>query len=401
MVPFAQRMADMEKSATVVRKLFGAMTDPETISFGGGAPAREALPVDIIREIAADVMTYDKRGVEALQYSAPNGLVDLRKAVAEKLLAPKGITASIDDIAIVAGGLETMNLICQLFINPGDVILVEAPTFMHCVEIFEMFQAKCVSVEMDENGMIMEDLEAKIQQYNPKIIYVIPTFQNPSGRTLSVERRQKVAELGSKYDVLVLEDDPYRELRYSGEDLPPIKYFDKTGHTIYANSFSKIFSPGARLGFVYAAPEIITKLFDAKTATNSQTNGVTQVLCAEFFNRGYYEQHIEQVRAIYKERRNVMIDCIDKYLPAGTKRVFPDGGLFTWVELPGDIDTTALLEEAAAYKVAFVAGEGFFTDGGGRGHNCMRLSFGSVPPEKIRIGMERLGRLIASKMEQA
>ena len=401
MVPFAQRMADMEKSATVVRKLFGAMTDPETISFGGGAPAREALPVDIIREIAADVMTYDKRGVEALQYSAPNGLVDLRKAVAEKLLAPKGITASIDDIAIVAGGLETMNLICQLFINPGDVILVEAPTFMHCVEIFEMFQAKCVSVEMDENGMIMEDLEAKIQQYNPKIIYVIPTFQNPSGRTLSVERRQKVAELGSKYDVLVLEDDPYRELRYSGEDLPPIKYFDKTGHTIYANSFSKIFSPGARLGFVYAAPEIITKLFDAKTATNSQTNGVTQVLCAEFFNRGYYEQHIEQVRAIYKERRNVMIDCIDKYLPAGTKRVFPDGGLFTWVELPGDIDTTALLEEAAVYKVAFVAGEGFFTDGGGRGHNCMRLSFGSVPPEKIRIGMERLGRLIASKMEQA
>ena len=401
MVPFAQRMADMEKSATVVRKLFGAMTDPETISFGGGAPAREALPVDIIREIAADVMTYDKRGVEALQYSAPNGLVDLRKAVAEKLLAPKGITASIDDIAIVAGGLETMNLICQLFINPGDVILVEAPTFMHCVEIFEMFQAKCVSVEMDENGMIMEDLEAKIQQYNPKIIYVIPTFQNPSGRTLSVERRQKVAELGSKYDVLVLEDDPYRELRYSGEDLPPIKYFDKTGHTIYANSFSKIFSPGARLGFVYAAPEIITKLFDAKTATNSQTNGVTQVLCAEFFNRGYYEQHIEQVRAIYKERRNMMIDCIDKYLPAGTKRVFPDGGLFTWVELPGDIDTTALLEEAAAYKVAFVAGEGFFTDGGGRGHNCMRLSFGSVPPEKIRIGMERLGRLITSKMEQA
>ena len=401
MVPFAQRMADMEKSATVVRKLFGAMTDPETISFGGGAPAREALPVDIIREIAADVMTYDKRGVEALQYSAPNGLVDLRKAVAEKLLAPKGITASIDDIAIVAGGLETMNLICQLFINPGDVILVEAPTFMHCVEIFEMFQAKCVSVEMDENGMIMEDLEAKIQQYNPKIIYVIPTFQNPSGRTLSVERRQKVAELGSKYDVLVLEDDPYRELRYSGEDLPPIKYFDKTGHTIYANSFSKIFSPGARLGFVYAAPEIITKLFDAKTATNSQTNGVTQVLCAEFFNRGYYEQHIEQVRAIYKERRNVMMDCIDKYLPAGTKRVFPDGGLFTWVELPGDIDTTALLEEAAAYKVAFVAGEGFFTDGGGRGHNCMRLSFGSVPPEKIRIGMERLGRLITSKMEQA
>lgn len=398
MVEFAQRMADMEKSATIVRKLFGAMTDPETISFGGGAPAKEALPVDVVREIANDIFTYDKRGVEALQYGHPNGILDLRQAVAEKLLAPKGIEASPDDVAIVAGGLETMNLVCQVFINPGDVILVEAPTFVHCVEIFEMFQAKCVSVEMDDNGIILEDLEAKIKEYNPKIIYVIPTFQNPSGRTLSVERRKAIAEMGSKYDVLVLEDDPYRELRYSGEDLPPIKYFDKTGHTIYANSFSKIFSPGSRLGFVYAAPEIIAKLFDAKTATNSQTNGIAQVLCAEFFKRGYYEEHLEKVRAIYKERRDVMIECIDKYLPAGTKRVFPDGGLFTWVELPGDIDTTKLLEEAADYKVAFVAGEGFFTDGGGRGRNCMRISFGSVPPEKIRIGMERLGKLIASKM---
>ena len=398
MIEFARRMTDMKKSATIVKKLFGAMTDPETISFGGGAPAKEALPVDIVREIANDVLTYDKRGVEALQYGHPTGILELRQAVADKLLAPKGIKASPDDIAIVAGGLETMNLVCQVFINPGDVILVEAPTFVHCVEIFEMFQAKCVSVEMDDNGIILEDLEEKIKKYNPKLIYVIPTFQNPSGRTLSVERRKAVAEMGSKYDVLVLEDDPYRELRYSGEDLPPIKYFDKTGHTIYANSFSKIFSPGSRLGFVYASPEIIEKIFDAKTATNSQTNGIAQVLCAEFFKRGYYEEHLEKVRAIYKERRDVMIECIDKFLPEGTKRVFPDGGLFTWVELPGDIDTTKLLEEAAAYKVAFVAGEGFFTDGNGRGRNCMRISFGSVPPEKIRIGMERLGKLIASKM---
>lgn len=398
MIEFARRMTDMQKSATIVKKLFGAMTDPETISFGGGAPAKEALPVDIVREIANDVLTYDKRGVEALQYGHPTGILELRQAVADKLLAPKGIKASPDDIAIVAGGLETMNLVCQVFINPGDVILVEAPTFVHCVEIFEMFQAKCVSVEMDDNGIILEDLEEKIKKYNPKIIYVIPTFQNPSGRTLSVERRKAIAEMGSKYDVLVLEDDPYRELRYSGEDLPPIKYFDKTGHTIYANSFSKIFSPGSRLGFVYASPEIIDKIFDAKTATNSQTNGIAQVLCAEFFKRGYYEEHLEKVRAIYKERRDVMIECIDKFLPEGTKRVFPDGGLFTWVELPGDIDTTKLLEEAAAYKVAFVAGEGFFTDGNGRGRNCMRISFGSVPPEKIRIGMERLGKLIASKM---
>lgn len=400
MPDFAKRMTDMAGSAAIVKNLFGAMTDPETISFGGGAPAKEALPIEEVRAIVDDVFTMDKRGVEALQYGPPSGILDLRQAVADVLLAPKGIQASPDDIAIVAGGLETMNLICQIFVDPGDVILVESPTFVHCVEIFEMFQAKCIGVEMDDNGIVIEDLERKIKEYHPKIIYTIPTFQNPSGRTLCTERRKAIAELGSKYDVLVLEDDPYRELRYSGNDLPPIKYFDKTGHTVYANSFSKIFSPGSRLGFVYAAPEIIAKLFDAKTATNSQTNGIAQVICAEYFKRGYYENHLKKICEIYRERRDVMIECIDEMFPAGTKRVFPDGGLFTWVELPENIHTTKLLEEAGPYKVAFVAGEGFFTDGNGRGCNCMRMSFGNVPPEKIRIGMRRLADLIEAQMRK-
>lgn len=400
MVKFAKRMTDMERSAAIVRKLFGAMTDPNTISFSGGAPAIEALPIDVIREISNEVLTLDNRGVEALQYGPPNGILDLRKAVSDILLAPKGIAASPDDIAIVAGGLETMNLICQIFIDPGDVILVESPTFVHCVEIFEMFQAKCIGVEMDDNGLIISDLEKKIKEHHPKMIYTIPTCQNPSGRTLSEDRRKAVAELGSKYDVLVLEDDPYRELRYSGKDLLPIKYFDKTGHTIYANSFSKIFSPGARLGFVYAAPEIISKLFDAKTATNSQTNGLAQVLCAEFFKRGYYEEHLKKIREIYRERRDVMIECIDTMFPTGTKRVLPEGGLFTWVELPGGINTTELLEAASPYKVAFLPGEGFFVEGGGKGSNCMRMGFGSLPPEKIRIGMKRLADLIEAQMKE-
>ena len=399
MPEFAKRISVMEGSATVVRKLFGGMNDPETISFGGGAPAQELLPVDAAREIAEDVFTYDKRGVEAFQYGPPNGIKELREIVAEKLLQPKGLPATAEDVMIVAGGLETMNLICQLYIDPGDVILVEEPTFVHCVEIFEMFQAKCIGVEGDDRGMIMEDLEAKIQQYKPKIIYTIPTFQNPSGKTLPVERRRKLAELGSQYDVIVLEDDPYRELRYSGEDLPPIKCFDKTGHTVYANSFSKIFSPGSRLGFVYASQEIIKKLFDTKTATNSQTNGIAQVIAAEYFKRGYYEQTLKKAKELYAERRDLMIACIDKYLPEGTKRVYPDGGLFTWVELPGDIDTDELLTEAAKYKVAFVAGAGFFAGGCGKGKNCMRLSYGNVTPDKIELGMQRLGALVKAQMK--
>jgi len=398
MPKYAQRMTDMEKSASIIRNLFNSMTDPEIISFGGGAPAKEALPVDIVREIANEVFTLDKRGVEALQYSHPIGLKDLREAVSKKLLAPKGVKASPDDILIVNGGLETMNLICQVFINPGDVILVESPTFVHCVEIFEMFQAKCIAVDMDEHGIIIEDVEKKIKEYNPKMVYVIPTFQNPTGKTLITERRKQLAEIGSKYDVIILEDDPYRDLRYSGEELPPIKAFDKTGHTVLANSFSKIFSPGARLGYVYASSDIIAKLFDAKTATNSHTSAIAQVLCAEFFNRGYYDEHLKKICDIYRERRDVMMECIDKYFPEGSKKVFPDGGLFTWVELPGNIDTTELLKEAIKHKVAFVAGAGFFTEGNGKGNNCMRISFGNVLPEKIKIGMERLGALITSKL---
>ena len=187
---FAKRMAVMEKSAAIIRGLFGAMNDPDIISFGGGAPAKEALPVDVVREIANDVIRKDRRGVEALQYGSVIGLHDLRSVVVNDLLAPKGVMAGEDNILITSGGLEGMNLLCQLYINPGDIILVESPTFVHCVEIFEMFEAKCVAVDMDDQGIVIEDLESKIIKYKPKMVYIIPTFQNPTGRTLSLSRRQ-------------------------------------------------------------------------------------------------------------------------------------------------------------------------------------------------------------------
>ena len=201
--------------------------------------------------------------------------------------------------------------------------------------------------------------------------------------------------------MIILEDDPYRDIRYSGSDLLPIKAFDQTGHTVLANSFSKIFSPGSRLGYVLANDEITSRLFDAKTATNSHTSMLPQVICAEFFKRGYYPAHHKMICDLYRERRDIMIECIDKYFPEGTKRTFPDGGLFTWAELPEGINTTELLAEAVTnpdVKVAYVAGEGFFTEGNGAGSNCMRISFGNAAPEKIRTGIERLGRLICSKL---
>ena len=304
---------------------------------------------------------------------------------------------------ITTGGLEGIYLACQAYINPGDVILVEAPTFVQCVEIFDMLEARCVSVAMDDDGLIPEDLEQKIREHHPKMLYTNPTFQNPSGRTLSLERRKAVAELADRYDLLVLEDDPYRDIRYSGEDLPPIKCFDTTDHVVMAGSFSKIFSPGSRLGYVAANAETIEHLVDVKSATNSHTSMLPQILCAEFFKRGYYPDHHKRICDLYRKRRDAMLHSIDQYFPAGAKHSNPDGGLFTWVELPGGIDTSALLVEAAAdpaVNVAFLAGEGFFSDRNGQGKNCMRMSFGSTPEDLIEEGVRRLGGLICSKLDK-
>jgi 2-aminoadipate transaminase len=389
-------MAHMQATAEVVRYLFESMTDPQTISFGGGAPAREALPVEQVHEIASEVLTRDRRGMQALQYGNPAGLPDLRQAVIERLLAPKGLHASQENVLIVGGGIESLNLVCQLYLDPGDVILVESPTFVHAVQAFQLLEARCIACQTDEHGLVLEDVEARIRQYSPKMIYVIPTFQNPSGRTMSLERRRALAELGSRYDLMILEDDPYCELRYSGEALPPIKFFDQTGHTLYVNSFSKIFSPGARLGYIFTEENIQRKLYEVKTATNSHTNLVTQILCAEFFNRGLFEPHLQRVCEIHRERRDVLMDCLQSMLPAQTRYVHPDGGLFTWVELPGQVDTTAMLVEAVAQKVAYVPGREFFVEGQPSRNNCMRLSYGNVTPEKIRVGMQRLAGVIDS-----
>ncbi len=388
----------MQASADVIRQLFESMTDPETISFGGGAPAREALPVELVHDIASEVLTRDKRGIQALQYGNPTGIPDLRRAVTDRLLAPKGLTAGMENVLIVSGGIESMNLVSQLYLEPGDVVLVEAPTFVQAVQIFQLFEARCIACETDDNGFVIEDVEAKIKKYSPKMVYVIPTFQNPSGRTTSLERRRALAELGSRYDVIILEDDPYSEMRYSGTKLPPIKSFDKTGNTIFVNSFSKIFSPGSRLGYIFASEEIIRKVYDVKTATNSHASVLAQIICAEFFNRGLYDAHLKRICDIHRERRNVMMDCIAKMLPDSVKAVYPDGGLFTWVELPQSVNTTALLGDALAQKVAYVPGREFFVEDRDNHDNCMRISFGGVEPEKICIGMERLARVIKARL---
>lgn len=398
MFHYADRIAYMQDTADAVRVLLESMPGPGVISFGGGAPARDALPVETIHKLATEVLARDTRGVEALQYGKPMGLPEVRQAAIDHLLKRRGLTeATIDNVITVGGGMEGVYVISGALLNPGDVVLVETPTFVQSLETFELFGAECIGCPCEDDGIDVDILEDNIKKYNPKMIYIIPTFQNPSGRTTSLEKRKRLAELANQYDVVLMEDDPYGLLRYSGEDIAPIKSFDKKGNVVYANSFSKIFSPGSRMGYVYADAGFIRKLYDVKTATNSHVGMISQILCAEFFNRGYFDEHLKLICQVHKSHRDVMMDCLATMMPEGTKYVYPDGGLFSWVELPGEVNTAEWLGEAAEMKVAYIPGEHFFPKGQPVQKNCMRLSFGSPSVEEIRIGMERLSKLIKSK----
>lgn len=391
----------MEEECRKCKSLTSSLTAQHIISFAAGAPAKEAYPFDLLREISQDVFQKSDEGYEAVKYGATIGTLGMREVVRDYLLEPRGLHVGLENIMITAGGIQPMNLLSQLYINPGDTILVEAPSFVHGTMIFKMFEANLVPCHMDKDGLVMEDVEAKIRQYHPKMIYTIPTFQNPTGVTLSLERRSQLAEMASKYDVIILEDDPYREIRYSGNHLPPIKSFDKTGNTIFANSFSKIFSPGSRLGYIVADEAIIKKLCDIKLGTDTCTNTISQALCAEFFKRGYYEKHLESLCSLYRSRRDTLLESLDKYFPAGTKHTEPDGGYYVWVELPEGLSAVDLAGEVASkLNICYGIGAAFYSEGNeaGAGSRCMRMNFSGLTEDVIRENVEKLGVFFLSKM---
>ena len=398
MAKFSQRISYMRASADVVRVLFESITDPGTISFGAGAPAKDALPVAAVAEITRELLSDGAKGFSMLQYGNPAGVGALRQVVIDHLLHPRGLNAKYENIIIGHGGMEGISMTGHLYLDPGDVVLVESPTFVQALEGFQIFQAQCIAVETDDGGFVIDALEDSIKKHNPKVIYIIPTFQNPSGRTTPLDRRRAIAELASRYDVMVLEDDPYCELRYSGQALPPIKSFDTTGNVIYANSFSKIFAPGCRLGYVYAEKEIVDRMYDVKTATNSMTNVFSQIICAEFFNRGLYPEHIKRVCDIHKERRDALMHSLKAHMPEGVKWVYPDGGLFSWIQLPGNLSTTGLLPEIMAAGATYLPGKQFFASGQPILDNCMRVSFGQSSPEAIDKGIKIMSQVIKSKL---
>ncbi|MDO4568422.1 MAG: PLP-dependent aminotransferase family protein [Clostridia bacterium] len=391
MTMFAKRMEHVTGSA--IRELFKLLGDPEIISFGGGNPAKESFPVDTVRALCDELLA--REGSVLLQYGATEGYGRYLDAYIGYLAQEKGICAQRSNVLATTGSMQGIDLICKAFLDPGDAVLVESPAFLGALQTFNLSQAKLVPVPMDAEGVMTDALEELMREWRPKLFYCIPTFQNPTGKTLGVERRKRVAELAAKYDVIVAEDDPYCELRYRGEALPPIKAFDESDHVILLNSFSKTLSPGLRVGAAMGSAPIIRKLTICKQSADTHTANITQAIAAEFMLQGLMKPHLESIRPMYLERMNAMLDAAHRYFPRECALTNPDGGLFIWGEMPEGTDMLALFNRAVKERgVAFIPGEHFYCREE-LGKHTLRLNFSSEPVERIARGMEALGGLLA------
>lgn len=394
MAQFAKCMSKV--SGEMTREILRLMSDPTVLSFGGGSPAREALPAGVIRDIVDKSLSGNSTAL--LQYGLTEGWTPLREAYLDHVVRAKGVRAEIGNVMTLTGSTQGVGLISEIFLDPGDHVLVESPTFFSSLNAFRRYEAFPVPVKVDDDGLVTEDLEEKMKKYRPKMLYTIPTFQNPTGRTIPAARRERIARLAEKYDVIVLEDDPYCDLRYSGEAPPPIKSFDESGHVVMLNSFSKILSPGLRVGAMTAAPGIIAKACDAKQIGDTHTSNLAQDICAEFLSRGLLPGHLREIVPIYDARLSAMLEGIEAHFPRDCKYTRPEGGLFVWLKLPGDADAQALLKRAIAeLKVAFVPGRPFFVDPD-EGKPCIRMNFSSNLPERIAEGMEKLGKFFTNEL---
>ncbi len=390
MTEFANRMDGITGSA--IRELFKLLSNPEIISFGGGNPAKESFPVSDVTKIVNDLLT--EKGEAILQYGPTEGYMPLKQAYTEHILRPKGLDANADELLVLSGSSQGLDILAKIFTNPGETILVEAPTFLGALQAFRMYQANIVTVENDSNGINLESLERLMRELKPKLFYCISTFQNPSGGTLPLEKRKKVAELAEKYDVIVIEDDPYCDLRYTGEVLPTIKQFDKSGHVIMLNSFSKILSPGIRVGMAFGNKEIIRKMTIAKQSADTHTSNLSQAIAAEFLSRGLLPKHLERINKFYAERLNTMVNGMKKHFPKECKYTIPEGGLFIWCEMPEGTKMLDIWKEATSkYNVAFIPGKHFYPTAEGH-ENTFRLNFSMETPERIEAGIEALGKLL-------
>jgi 2-aminoadipate transaminase len=393
---YAHRTQRMGSS--VIRELLKLTEQPDIISFAGGLPAPEVFPVKEFQAACNAVL--EKDGAQALQYSTTEGYLPLREMIARHN-ARYSVEVTADNILITSGSQQALDFIGRLFINRGDYIVVESPTYLGALQAWNAYGAQYISIPMDEDGMIVDELESALRK-GPKFIYVLPNFQNPSGSTLSLERRKKLVELADKYGVPIVEDDPYGQLRYEGEHIPSVVYLDSqfrgpngghySGNVIYLSTFSKLLAPGLRLAWVIAPPEVIRKLVMAKQAADLHTSSFNQYVAHEVGKGGFLDEHVKVIRATYKQRRDVMLEMMEEMFPPEVSWTHPHGGMFLWGILPEGMDAANALKIAIERKVAFVPGASFHANGGGA--NTMRINFSYSRPDTIREGITRMGSVL-------
>lgn len=375
-------------SSSIIREILKFTQMPDVISFAGGLPAPELFPIREFEEASRHVLNTD--GERALQYSLTEGLLPLREALSEKM-GKYGIPVEPKNIMLTNGSQQALDLIGRIFIDEGDVIVTGAPTYLGALQAFKVYSPTVEAVPVDDEGMVPEELEKVLARSKPKFIYVLPNFHNPMGVTLPLERRTRIVKAAAKYGIPIIEDDPYGELRFEGEDIAPIIVLHKE-NVLYLSTFSKTLAPGIRLGWVVAPEEIIKKLVQAKQATDLHTSTFIQMIANDIMRRGILKAHSKVIKAAYGERRHIMTAAMEEHFPEGVTWTKPVGGLFLWVRTPDHVNTMDLLETAVEDKVAYVPGTVFYPDGSG--HNTMRLNFSNATPEKIREGIKRLGRVL-------
>ena len=399
---YAQRTQCIKSSA--IRELLKITERPEVISFAGGLPASDVFPVERFHDACAKAL----QSSASLQYGATEGFAPLRDFIARRM-SRYGILAGADNVLITSGSQQALDLIGKLLINPGDRILVEAPSYVGALQAFGLYGADYVSVPVDDDGLRTEKLEEALRA-GPKLMYVLPNFQNPAGVTLSEGRRHELVLMADRYGIPIVEDDPYGQLRYDGEHLPPLVMVDREnlrrdngyslGNVIYLSTFSKTLAPGLRLAWMVAPPDVISKLVQLKQAADLHTSTFTQAVAYEIVRDGFLDEHVKMVRSVYRERRDAMLSALAKYAPPDVTWTRPSGGLFLWMTLPEAADCQRLFRSALRENVAFVPGDCFFAgdQDGGRPH--LRLNFSYSRPERIWEGIRRLAIAIENELRE-
>ncbi len=388
-VSFAKRVELLK--ASEIREILKITTRPEVISFAGGLPAPELFPVEELKHAAIQVL--EEAGSQALQYSTTEGYEPLRKQISQRIDAKFAVKVGAENILVTSGSQQALDFAGKLFLDAGDVVLCESPTYLAAISAFRAYEPRFVEVPTDDGGMVIEEL-AKILRSTErvKLIYVVPDFQNPTGRTWPEERRRQFAALIQEFKIPVIEDNPYGELRFEGRIPPSIKSFDTTGLVIYVSTFSKIFCPGMRVGWIAAAANFFEKFVLIKQGADLHTSSKSQREIAKYLELYDVDAHVRKIVEAYRRRRDAMLASMDELFPPEARHTYPQGGLFTWVELPAGYNTVELLRKCIERNVAFVPGGSFFPNGGVA--NTLRLNFSNMPEERIREGIGRLAQVI-------